>query len=117
PDAAAALPAPWRAAFRDRLSAGPLGLDAALRDAPDETARAAWIRAYDALDLVPREPDVVAARLRDEADVVRVAAITALGRVGRRADLATMAEFLADESPELRRSAAAALYPHATDLI
>ncbi len=116
PEARAAVPLPWRAATRDRMTPGASGLRAALDEVADATERASWIAAYDALDLVVRDPDAVRARLDDD-EAVRLPAIAALGRIGTRADLARLADFLAADSVELRRGAATALYPHASDLI
>ncbi|MCB9829600.1 MAG: hypothetical protein H6806_07560 [Planctomycetes bacterium] len=115
-EASAQLPAPWRDALAERVRVGqaPLGDRLAAADPGD---RARWIEAYDALDLIARHPGDVAAYLESaEADVRRVA-VVALGRAGRRPDLARLADRLLDDDVDVRRAAAAALFPHAQDLV
>ena len=67
--------------------------------------------------MIARNPGDVAAYLESaEADVRRVA-VVALGRAGRRPDLARLADRLLDDDVDVRRAAAAALFPHAQDLV
>ncbi|MGE0193631.1 MAG: hypothetical protein AB7T63_16520 [Planctomycetota bacterium] len=115
-DTRQALAAPWLDALRERVRVGSAPLAERLSGASEED-QPAWIEAYDALDLIARSPADVVSYLESPSADARRAAVTALGRVARKPDLARLADRLLDDDLGVRRAAVTALFPHAQDLV